>query len=228
MQALTLGHKKLFIQDFRGGVDGIIRQVSFPLHDLFPHLELILSVQCRDAWGNLRLRFYDVETLTIRGDPQVFQVLSQGLAFDWFVVNRKERLLFSLGLNPNRELTREDYLGSEFLVIANRCYWEKLPYAESPDESGLFVDTEAVVIDQDASKEGLDKTADSDELFFRWLYEYEYLVPGSDRMMKHRDKIEFYASVFGHWFSKYPNGFRFPIRYNKNVPTQHVRLHEFD
>ncbi|MEZ4593867.1 MAG: hypothetical protein R3D55_22395 [Chloroflexota bacterium] len=227
-------HKKLFIRDFQSGFDSVMRQFSLSLHDLFSPVELILSVHDRDAhdgWSNLRLRFYEIETLAIHGDPKTFQVLSSGFSFDWFSNDRfKKHLYLSFDLYPNKNHTREDYMASGFLVISKRCYWERLPYAENfiKDASEAFIDTEAVVIDCGASREGVNKAADSDDFSHYWVYEYEYFVPGSDQVMKHQDKIEFFASAYGRWLSKYPKGFRFPVRFNRNLPTQHKRLHEFD
>lgn len=234
MQLLKPIHKKLFIQDFYSGFDGFIRQISLPLHDLFVPIELILSVQDRDAydlWTNLRLRVYEIETFAIHGNPKTFQDLYNGFSFDWFTNDQfKQRLYLSFDLDPNENLTRKDYMASGFLIIGKRCYWERLPYAENfaYSESDPFIDTEAVVLDCGASKEGVDEGSDSDDFFHYWIYEYEYFVPGSHQVMKHQDKIEFFASAYGRWLSKYPKGFSFPVRYNRNIPTKHTRLHEFD
>lgn len=91
-----------------------------------------------------------------------------------------------------------------------------------------IVSAEAVVVSY--GTEAIPNLEDCDSEFglYYWYYEYEYCVPGTDEIRKHRDRIEFSGSCWGRWFEKYDKGFRFPVRYNKDDPTRHIRLHNFD
>jgi hypothetical protein len=91
-----------------------------------------------------------------------------------------------------------------------------------PSDAG--VDTVAVIIK--CGTTGI--VVDSDMMMHYWKYEYEYRVPGKDKIKKHRDTISFLGSAWGNWFGKYDVGFKFPIRYNKYSPKKHIRLHKFD
>ncbi len=144
----------------------------------------------------------------------------------------------SFDLDPNEVHTKDDYVTSGFLVIGNKCYWETLPYGENPTNKGSddkvnsipekFEDTEAVVIECGVTGEGITNGAGSNMIGHYWIYEYEYRLPGTSETKKHRDKIQFVASGYSPWLSKYPRGFRFPVRYSKVDPPHHIRLHEFD
>lgn len=236
MKLLQPAHQKAFMRDFHGGFDGLLRHIALPVRTFGQDsmIELILSLPDRDqsdAWTDLRLRVYGIETFAVRGDLRALQVLSSGFAFDWFNTDEfNRRLHLSLDLDPNENPSRAAYLASGFLVIGQRAYWDRLPYAEThpSPEAEPWVDAEAVVIECDATKEGVGEGADWDDLFHYWIYDYESVAPGSDRTMKHQGKIQFVGSVRANWLAKYPPGFRFPVRYNRTDPAHHLRLHEFD
>jgi len=90
------------------------------------------------------------------------------------------------------------------------------------------VDTEATVVALWSTREGLSESEDSDMLMHYWTYEYEYSLPGTDEIKKHQETINFIASGYGIWFEKYPIGFKFPIRYDKTLPSKHIKLNNFD
>lgn len=94
--------------------------------------------------------------------------------------------------------------------------------AESSSEPGE--DAVAVVIKCGTTG----NVEDSDMIIHYWVYEYEYRMFGSNKIRKHQDVIEFWASGYGQWFQKYDVGFKFPVRYNEYLPKQHIRLHNFD
>ena len=90
-------------------------------------------------------------------------------------------------------------------------------------------DAEAVIVSCGTSRKGLDlEDCDSDITMHYWVYEYEYCVPGTNEIRKHRDKIKFTASAFGRWFEKYHENFKFPVRYDKAQPHRHIRLDNFE
>ena len=91
-----------------------------------------------------------------------------------------------------------------------------------------IVSAEAVVVSCGEESIPASEDCDSEFCLYYFNYEYEYRVPGTDEIRKHRDKVKFSGSVWGGWLTKYDIGFRFPIRYNKDDPTRHIRLHNFD
>jgi hypothetical protein len=92
-----------------------------------------------------------------------------------------------------------------------------------------MVEAEAVILFQSSGTISGLEDCDSDMGMLYLYYEYEYRVPGTDEIRKHRDKIEFSVSIFGLWhYEKYDKGFKFRVKYNKDHPTRHLRLHNFD
>lgn len=92
-----------------------------------------------------------------------------------------------------------------------------------------YGETEAVVVDFGATQEGLPRWEDNDVYYHWWIYEYEYSVPETAEKQKFTGKIKFTASGYAYhlWFSKYPKGFKFIVRFNKANPAQHSRMIDF-
>lgn len=112
------------------------------------------------------------------------------------------------------------YLINRFRGIYD-CYPPERNTVIPPDAGA-----ETVAVVTDCGTEG--KVVDSDMILHYWIYRYEYRVPGKDKIKKHFDIISFLGSGWGSWFEKYNVGFRFPIRYNRYCPKEHIRLHNFD
>lgn len=170
--------------------------------------------------GQIVLVFKGVKISWYRSIIFLYGILILRLRYDviTYIVNR---LKGKSGSYAARHVVREFSYHTDNSVKIKEVTGKAIS-AESSSEPGE--DAVAVVIKCGTTG----NVEDSDMIIHYWIYEYEYRMFGSNKIRKHQDVIEFWASGYGEWFQKYDVGFRFPVRYNEYLPKQHIRLHNFD
>lgn len=131
MYKLNPSSKKHFLDRFQSGYDGIIREILhfYGFANKEAQTNIIVGVQeIEQGWVNLRLSIIGVKRFIFQEGPGCYQVLSQGISFDWF----GSKLYLSFDLDPDENHTKDDYEASQFLIVGDTCFWEIFPYEEYP------------------------------------------------------------------------------------------------
>ncbi len=130
MQSLTPASLPSFLARFESFHDGLLRRIELRyLPSGEKELTVIVSAQDRTSsqgWSNVVFSVQRVSEITLREGRSSCQVLSSGMAVDWF----DGQLFLAFSPWTAAPAGADDFRRSDFFVAGESCSWVVEPYGE--------------------------------------------------------------------------------------------------